>query len=284
MIAANRYRAASASVSFGITVNTSPTTPRSANSKMGAFTSLLLATITPALDIPTLCWIAPEMPQATYSLGDTVLPVCPTCIEYEVQPASTTARVAATSPPSALASCSTTGMFSGPPMPRPNATSTPASVMSTPPVSACPRPAMRAADDHACTVTATRSTGAVAVPVGSDANAFARPRMIAGDDAKVDSTITVSPSAGRTATVTPAPNSTASTSRACGSSASTSGCGSPASAASSATSTLDAPYAPNPPAQASSMPEPPTNAATSPPSDAAFASTPRLFGLNAPSS
>ena len=138
--------------------------------------------------------------------------------------------------------------------------------------------------------------------------------MIAGDDAKVDSTITVSPSAGRTATAppspsvksvvsqlmpeptraaspaatsaetTPAPNSTASASRACGSSASTSGCGSPASAASSATSTFDAPYAPSPAAQASSMPEPPTNAVTSPPSDAAFASTPRLFGLNAPSS
>src|SRR4029077_515428 len=65
---------------------------------MGAFTSLLIATITPALAIPTLCWIAPEMPQATYSLGDTVLPVCPTCIEYEVQPASTTARAGAPAP------------------------------------------------------------------------------------------------------------------------------------------------------------------------------------------
>ena len=46
--------------------------------------------------MPTLCWIAPEMPSATYSFGDTVLPVWPTCAEYGYQPASTTARVAAT--------------------------------------------------------------------------------------------------------------------------------------------------------------------------------------------
>ena len=49
--------------------------------------------------MPTLCWIAPEMPQATYSRGETVLPVWPTCAAYGYQPASTTARVAATSPP-----------------------------------------------------------------------------------------------------------------------------------------------------------------------------------------
>ena len=36
-----------------------------ANSKIGAFGSLLIATITLELCIPTLCWIAPEMPQAT---------------------------------------------------------------------------------------------------------------------------------------------------------------------------------------------------------------------------
>ena len=52
--------------------------------------------------MPTLCWIAPEIPQATYSFGETVLPVWPTWVEYGYQPASTTARVAATAPPSAL--------------------------------------------------------------------------------------------------------------------------------------------------------------------------------------
>ena len=53
------------SVSFGTISCTSPTTPRSLNSKMGAFGSLLIATITFELCMPTLCWIAPEMPSAT---------------------------------------------------------------------------------------------------------------------------------------------------------------------------------------------------------------------------
>ena len=57
-------RALTSSVSFGTTSCTSPTTPRSENSKIGAFESLLIATITPELCIPTLCWIAPEIPQA----------------------------------------------------------------------------------------------------------------------------------------------------------------------------------------------------------------------------
>src|SRR6185437_15887548 len=70
-------RCLTSSVSFGTTSCTSPTTPRSENSKIGAFVSLLIATITPELCIPTLCLIAPEMPQAMYSFGATVLPVCP---------------------------------------------------------------------------------------------------------------------------------------------------------------------------------------------------------------
>src|SRR5213596_764993 len=67
------------------------------------------------------------MPQAMYSFGATVLPVWPTCVEYGYQPASTTARVAATAPPSACASSSTNLKFSGPPRPRPPATITCAS-------------------------------------------------------------------------------------------------------------------------------------------------------------
>ena len=43
----------------------SPTTPRSAYSKIGACGSLLIATITPEPCMPTLCWIAPEIPTAT---------------------------------------------------------------------------------------------------------------------------------------------------------------------------------------------------------------------------
>src|SRR5262249_17913642 len=84
------------SVSFGTISWRSPTTPRSQNSKIGAFGSLLIATTVPEPCIPTLCWIAPEIPHATYSFGETVLPVWPTWLAYGDQPASTTARVAAT--------------------------------------------------------------------------------------------------------------------------------------------------------------------------------------------
>src|SRR6266545_220978 len=52
------------SVSLGTISCRSPTTPRSQNSKIGAFGSLLIATTVPELCMPTLCWIAPEMPQA----------------------------------------------------------------------------------------------------------------------------------------------------------------------------------------------------------------------------
>ena len=60
--AALRWR--TSSVSFGTISCRSPTIPRSAYSKIGAFGSLLIATIRLELCIPTLCWIAPEMPQA----------------------------------------------------------------------------------------------------------------------------------------------------------------------------------------------------------------------------
>ena len=53
------------SVSFGTISCRSPTTPRSQNSKIGAFGSLLIATIVPEPCMPTLCWIAPEIPHAT---------------------------------------------------------------------------------------------------------------------------------------------------------------------------------------------------------------------------
>ena len=58
------FLAFTASVSLGRILFRSPTTPRSENSKIGAFGSLLIATMFSELCMPTLCWIAPEMPAA----------------------------------------------------------------------------------------------------------------------------------------------------------------------------------------------------------------------------
>ena len=44
--------------------------------------------------MPARCWIAPEMPAATYSCGETCLPVWPTWLLCGYQPASTAAREA----------------------------------------------------------------------------------------------------------------------------------------------------------------------------------------------
>ena len=52
------------SVSLGTISCTSPTTARSEYSKIGAFGSLLMATMVPEPCMPTLCWIAPEIPHA----------------------------------------------------------------------------------------------------------------------------------------------------------------------------------------------------------------------------
>src|SRR3954453_18433505 len=71
-------RAVICSVAAGTTVFRSPTTPKSASSKIGASGSLLMATMVFEVCMPARCWIAPEMPTATYSCGETVLPVCPT--------------------------------------------------------------------------------------------------------------------------------------------------------------------------------------------------------------
>ncbi len=52
------------SVSAGTMAKRSPTTSRSANSPIGTPASRLIATMVPALCMPTLCWIAPEIPTA----------------------------------------------------------------------------------------------------------------------------------------------------------------------------------------------------------------------------
>src|SRR4051812_476930 len=80
--------------------------------------------------MPARCWIAPEMPTARYSCGDTVLPVCPTWNWCGYQPASVAARDAPTAPPSVSASCSMSAKFSLPPTPRPPDTTICASVSS----------------------------------------------------------------------------------------------------------------------------------------------------------
>ena len=58
------FFAFTASMSFGTILLRSPTMPRSENSKIGAFASLLIATMFSEDCMPTLCWIAPEMPAA----------------------------------------------------------------------------------------------------------------------------------------------------------------------------------------------------------------------------
>src|SRR5271154_4556820 len=81
-------RAFRASINLGTTLWTSPTTPRSATEKMGASWSLLMAMMFFDPFMPTRCWVAPEIPHATYSVGLTVLPVWPTWCEYGTHPAS----------------------------------------------------------------------------------------------------------------------------------------------------------------------------------------------------
>src|SRR5437867_4029664 len=98
---------------------------------MGASASLLIATMYFDDDMPARCWMAPLMPQATYSVGETVLPVWPTWYWWSTQPASTTARDAPTAAPRAAARLSTRWKFSGPFRPRPPDTMICASVSSS---------------------------------------------------------------------------------------------------------------------------------------------------------
>ena len=70
-------------------------------------------------EIPAACWIAPEIPQAMYSLGPTVLPVWPTWCARGIQPSSTAAREAPTVAPSTSANSRITLKPSSEPTPRP---------------------------------------------------------------------------------------------------------------------------------------------------------------------
>ena len=77
------------------------TTPRPTRSMLGVSPFVLTATIVLGVCIPARCWIAPEMPVAMYSCGETVLPVWPTWDACGYQPASTAARDAPTAAPRA---------------------------------------------------------------------------------------------------------------------------------------------------------------------------------------
>src|ERR1044072_9243433 len=84
--------------------------------------------------MPARCWIAPEMPLAMYSCGETDLPVWPTWLVCGYQPASTAAREAPTAAPSESARASMIAKFSAPLTPRPPETTIAASVSSGRPV------------------------------------------------------------------------------------------------------------------------------------------------------
>ena len=68
-------RRASSSTSWGTTSATSPTTPKSAISKMGASESSHTATMVPAPWMPLVWWTAPDTPRPMYSRGEIVSPV-----------------------------------------------------------------------------------------------------------------------------------------------------------------------------------------------------------------
>ena len=73
------------------------------------------------------------MPNATYTLGLTVVPDWPTWRSCGIQPASTSGRDEASVAPSLAATRSNSSMLSRSPMPRPIETITSAPVMSTSP-------------------------------------------------------------------------------------------------------------------------------------------------------
>src|SRR5699024_923508 len=85
-------------------------------------TTITLEELTPAR-----CCMAPEIPTATYNFGLMAIPVCPTCSECGLQPASDTGFEQAVAAPSASASSSINPQFSGPFMPRPAETTISAS-------------------------------------------------------------------------------------------------------------------------------------------------------------
>ena len=98
---------------------------------MGALESLLITIIFFDAFIPTTCWIAPEIPNAKYNLGETFWPELPTWWYGSNQPASTIGLDEANSPPIAVARFFAVGRFSSFPIPLPTDTITLACDKST---------------------------------------------------------------------------------------------------------------------------------------------------------
>ena len=76
----------------GRTACRSPITAYVARVTIGASRSVLMARIALADEQPTMCWIAPLMPQAMYRSGAIRVPVWPTCWACGRQPAEVTTR------------------------------------------------------------------------------------------------------------------------------------------------------------------------------------------------
>src|SRR3972149_116941 len=99
--------------------------------------------------MPAMCWLAPEMPTAMYRSGVTTLPVRPICVATGYQPRSQTARLGPAAPPSRPASSSRDWNPSGPPTPRPPATTTVASSSRTPSTASLRRAVIRTRTESA---------------------------------------------------------------------------------------------------------------------------------------
>ena len=110
---------------------------------IGASRSVLMARIALAERAPTMCWIAPLMPQAMYRSGAIRVPVWPTCWACGRQPADVTTRETPTVPPSSAASSSSWAKPSALPTPRPPPTTTRASASEIAPASAGTREVIR---------------------------------------------------------------------------------------------------------------------------------------------
>src|ERR1700730_8380617 len=170
---------------------------------MGASGSLLTATMVLEVCIPARCWIAPEIPTAMYSCGETVLPVCPTWNACGYQPASVTARDAPPAAPSASASFSMILKPSSDPVPRPPETTICASVSSgrspfaatTYSVTAAPLAASDAANYTASTTPAPGDASGV--------TAFGRTAIIGVPARTVEWTVIDPPKFGCSATGAP---------------------------------------------------------------------------------
>src|SRR5215470_16011990 len=177
--------------------------PKSVISKIGASGSLLMAMMVLEVCMPARCWIAPEIPAARYSCGETVLPVWPTWNWCGYQPASVTAREAPTAAPSASASCSMTPNPSADPVPRPPETTICASVRSgRSPFSATTCSVIRVAFAASDSVTVTGETSA-APAAGSAVIAFGRTAMIGVPLTTRECTVIAPPKFGCSATGAP---------------------------------------------------------------------------------